>query len=80
MISGYDRIENSVGKGERTLWGKEKMLVTSIFSFSHSVFKKLFSQGLKSRLCGKELNQANCVGNGGNHDGKKRKCWLPVIL
>ena len=27
------------------LWEKEKMLVTSIFSFSHNVFRWLFSQG-----------------------------------
>ena len=26
---------------KKTLWEKEKMLVTSIFSFSHSVFKRL---------------------------------------
>ena len=35
------RVENTVGK----LWEKEKMLVTSIFSFSHNVFKRLFFQG-----------------------------------
>ena len=29
----------------KTLWEKEKLLVTSNFSFSHSVFKKLVSQG-----------------------------------
>ena len=33
----FDRVENIVGK--------EKMLVTSIFSFSHNVFKKLLPQG-----------------------------------
>ena len=34
----------------------EKMLVTSIFSFSHNVFKRLLNQGrYKSVLCGKEL-------------------------
>ena len=31
--------------GSETLWEKEKMLVTSIFSFSHNVFKKLLFQG-----------------------------------
>ena len=35
----------SVWEGQKTLWEKEKMLVTSIFSFSHSVFKRLLSQG-----------------------------------
>ena len=35
---------------------REKMLVTSIFSFFHDVFISLFLQGrLKSRLCGKEF-------------------------
>ena len=36
------------------------MLVTSIFSFSHNVFKKLLIQGpLKSWLCGKGLTHVN---------------------
>ena len=35
---------------------KEKMLATSILSFSHNVFKMPLSQGcIKSGLCGKEL-------------------------
>ena len=42
------KVENIVGKGEnagyqhflKTLWEKEKMLVTSIFSFFHKVFQK----------------------------------------
>ena len=33
--------------GYKTLWGKEKMLVTSILSFSLNVFKVLLSQGHK---------------------------------
>ena len=38
------------------MWEKEKMLVTSIFSFSHIVFQSLLCSGrLKSRLFGKEL-------------------------
>ena len=32
------------------------MLVTSIFSFSHNVFKRLFPKGVKSELSGKGLN------------------------
>ena len=48
MISVFDRVE--------TLLEKEKMLVTSIFSFSHNVFKRLLSWSrLQSGLCGKEL-------------------------
>ena len=37
MIFVSDRVENIVGKG--------KMLVTSIFSFSHNVFKRILSLG-----------------------------------
>ena len=32
-------------EGLKTLWGKEKMLVTSILYFSHNVFKWLILQG-----------------------------------
>ena len=40
------------------MWEKEKMLVTSIFSFSHNVFKSLLLQGpKKSELCGKEVSK-----------------------
>ena len=40
----------------KTLWEKEKLLVTSNFSFSHSVFKRLISQGRqKVSLCGNWL-------------------------
>ena len=38
-------MEESYPKGSKTLWEKEKLLVTSNFSFSHSVFKRLVSQG-----------------------------------
>ena len=42
----------------RKLWEKEKLLVTSNFSFSHSVFKRLVSQGRqKVSLCGNGLKQ-----------------------
>ena len=38
------------------MWEMEKLLVTSNFSFSHSVFKRLVSQGLqKVSLCGNGL-------------------------
>ena len=47
----FQRIENIVGKEE-----KKKMLVTSIFFFSHNVFKRLFPPvHQKSSLCGKGL-------------------------
>ena len=45
-ISLYDRVENTVRK-------QEKMLVTSIFSFSHSVFQ---SPIFRVVLCGTDLN------------------------
>ena len=42
---------------EKTLWEKEKLLVTSIFSFSYSVFKKLLLHTLENQgLFGKGLN------------------------
>ena len=40
--------ENSP-KGYKTLWEKEKLLVTSNFSFSPSVFKRLLLQTLKNQ-------------------------------
>ena len=40
------------------MWEKEKLLVASNFSFSHSVFKRLVSQGhQKASLCGNGLIQ-----------------------
>ena len=44
-------------EGYKTLWEKEKLLVTSNFSFSHSVFKRLVLQTHKNKgLFGKGLN------------------------
>ena len=46
----------SYPKGLKTLWEKEKLLVTSNFSFSHSVFKIVVSKGRqKGSLCGNWL-------------------------
>ena len=43
----------------KTLWEKEKLLVTSNFSFSHSVFKRLVSLGRqKVSLCGNGLTHS----------------------
>ena len=48
MVSRFERVENIVVK--------EEILVTSIFSFSHSVFKRLNLSGLLQYVfCGKEL-------------------------
>ena len=49
--------------GQKTLWEKKKMLVTSIFFFSHYVFKRLFRPvGPKSSLCGKEVTKQQYLG------------------
>ena len=34
-----------------TLWEKEKIQITRIFSFSHNVFKRLLSKGVKAQGC-----------------------------
>ena len=41
MISAFDGLENIVGKGES--------MVTSIFSFSHNVFKAIILRDLEIR-------------------------------
>ena len=51
------RMPKSSQKGYKTLWGEEKLLVTSNFSFSNSVFKRLVLQTHKNKgLFGKGLN------------------------
>ena len=48
--------------GQKTLWEKEKLLVTSNFSFSHSVFKRLVLQtGKNQGLFGKGLMKKKVV-------------------
>ena len=45
----------------RKQWEKEKLLVMSNLSFSHSVFKRLVFQGhQKVSLCGNGLNVNSC--------------------
>ena len=55
----------SYPNGYKTLCEKEKLLVTSNFSFSHSVFKRLVSQGRqKVSLSGNGVSQeglSNCL-------------------
>ena len=49
-------IAESSPNGYKTLWEKEKLLVTSNFSFSHSVFTRLVLQTRKNQgLFGKEF-------------------------
>ena len=55
-------------KRGRKLWEKEKLLVTSYFSFSHSVFKRFVSQG-RQKVSSKGLfprgvKRCHCVGMG----------------
>ena len=46
-------------KDRKTLWEKEKLLVASNFSFSHSVFKRPVLQTRKNQgLFGKGLNKS----------------------
>ena len=59
------RVENTVGKGEVARY-QQFLLVTSNFSFSHSVFKRLVLQTCKNQgLFGKGLIQImlNCSVN-----------------
>ena len=49
----------SVSDGVENIWKKEKMLITSIFSFSHNVFKGFFHQDCKNLgLSRKRLKQS----------------------
>ena len=55
-ISGLTKMEESYPNRKKTLQEKEKLLVMSNFSFSHSVFKRLVSQGCqKVSLCANGL-------------------------
>ena len=58
------------------LWEKEKLLVKSNFSFSHSVFKRLVLHTRKNQgLFGKGLMKMRC------YDILSRQCsQLPVII
>ena len=52
----------SCQNGSKILWEKEKLLVTSNFSFSHSVFKRLILQTHKKPgLVWEWVNYPSCV-------------------
>ena len=56
-MSNLTKMAEIYPNGLKTLWEKEKLLVSSNFSFSHSVFERLVSQGRqKVSLCGNGLN------------------------
>ena len=57
-VESLMKMAGSYPDGLKTLWEKEKLLVTSNLSFSHSVFKRLVSQGRqKVSLCGNGLRR-----------------------
>ena len=47
-ISNLMKMAEPLSKGLKTLWEKEELLVTSNFSFSHSVFNRLVLQTHKN--------------------------------
>ena len=52
----------SFPNGKKTLWEKDKLLVTSNLSFSHIVFKRLALQTRKNQgLFGKGLRVGLCI-------------------
>ena len=58
-IQNLTKIAECSPKQKKTLWQKEKLLVMSNFSFSHSVFKRLRLQTRKNQeLCGKGLTRS----------------------
>ena len=62
IISNLRKMEESYPNRWKTLWVKEKLLITSNFSFSHSVFKRLVSQGRqKVSLSGNGLTLARLI-------------------
>ena len=48
-ISNVVKMAESSTDGQKTLWEKEKLLVTSNFSFSDNVFKRLILQTRKNQ-------------------------------
>ena len=55
-------------------------MVTSNFSFSRCVFKRLILQTCKNHgWFGKGLKTENLFGMGGKNCGKRRKSWLPAF-
>ena len=62
-ISSSMKMAESSPNGWKTLLEKEKLLVSSNFSFSHSVFKKLVLLTRKNQgLFGKGLKNVECKG------------------
>ena len=71
------KMMESSANGKKTLWEKEKLLVTSNFSFSCSVFERLVLQTRKNQgLFGKGLNLAQTNQNYGNNYYTDDNPWL----
>ena len=47
----FDKIGRKLSKRVENMWEKEKLLVTSNFSFSHTVFKDMYGRHVKTRAC-----------------------------
>ena len=66
-VSNLMKMAENYLNGQKTLWEKEKLLVTSNFSFSQSVFKRLELQTRNNQgLFGKWLKTLVCRGRGSN--------------
>ena len=73
-ISDLMKMVESSLEGKKTLWEKEKLLVTSNFSFFHRVFRRLvlhYSIQVKTRVC---------LGKGYIDVGKHYLCCLVLSL
>ena len=78
-ISNLTRMEKSSSYEQKTLWEKEKLLVTSNFSFSHSVFKRLVLQTHKNGACYTPHNEVEGVYL--DHHGCPSVCpWTQICL
>ena len=67
-------------KGYKTLWEQEKLLVTSNFFFSHSVFKRLVLQTRKNQgLFGKGVKVNETLHSNGLKTHKKKALNNTII-
>ena len=58
QFPNFTKMAENYPNRKKTLWEKDKLLITSNFSFSHSVFKRLVLQTRKNQgLFGKGLSQ-----------------------
>ena len=77
-ISNLLKMAESSQKGEKTQWEKEKLLIASNFSFSHSVFKRPVLQTRKNQgLFGKGLNVSSIYTH--FNTMKKKTLWKTLL-